>query len=87
MRVPTLKNMNIQEFTDYSVMISAHGKGSGGTRGGMVIEDVLNAYIVNKWATSKSIGTLDMAFLTRQPIFPNLKVLNQNSLMKNTMNI
>lgn len=68
-------------------MISAHGKGSGGTRGGMVIEDVLNAYIVNKWATSKSIGTLDMAFLTRQPIFPNLKVLNQNSLMKNTMNI
>jgi len=70
-------------------MISARGKGSRSTRGGMVIEDVLNAHSVTNGPhpTSKRIVTLDMAFLTRQPMFPNLEVLNQNSLMKNTMNI
>jgi len=61
-------------------MRSAHGKGGRGTRGGVVVEGVLN--------TPKGIViTLYMTFLTRQPIFPNLNFLSQNSLMKNIKNI
>jgi len=43
--------------------------------------------VVKEWATPKGIVILCMAFMTRQPIFPNLKLLNQSSLMKNIRNI
>ena len=54
---------------------------------GVVVEDVLNAHIVREWDTPKRIVTLYMAFPTRQPMFPNLKVRSQSSLMKNIKNI
>jgi len=54
---------------------------------GVVIEDILNAYIVREWDTPKRTITLYMAFLTRKSIFPKLKVLRQSPVMKNIRNI
>ena len=45
--------------------------------GVLVVEDVLNAYIVKDWVALKKIITLYMVSFTRQPIFSILKFLSQ----------
>ena len=52
-----------------------------------MVKDVLNAHIVKECITPKIIITHYMASLTGQPIFPKLKVLSQNSLLKNIRSI
>jgi len=87
LHVPSLKNRKFQENVESSAMVSSRGKGIVALEEGVVVEAILNAHILKEWATLKRSVIHYMAFLTRQPIFQNLKVLSQSFVMKNIENI
>ena len=81
LRVPTLKIdifKNLFSLLPWFLLVEKEG---------VVVEGILNVHIVKECVVPKRIVTLYMAFLTRQPIFLNLKLLSQSSIMKNIKNI
>jgi len=53
----------------------------------VVVKVILNALFVRGRVTLKRISTLYIVFLTRLPISPNFKQLNQSLFMKNIKNM